>query len=498
MAGGPGGSSGFWSTPSRLAHNAFSAPSQPRAGGSGDVTYSYSHAGLASSVFPLSLSSTSRDRSVSGAMVPPLSLTAGSLPSSMPCSSGLEWNSSSARSEPHYSSLPAIDGGQAGLSTPRREPYRPWAQADPAYEPVSPPNNEVSVVDSGAPVGADSEPLDPDSLPSLLRFLGGVDPNLVSARPIRSGVLSEPESLARAGKLVEEDLVASQSPLLADILAITSSEISGKEATEDGAEFRSPGPRPLKQGQFLPSSKKLRAYSKPSPPLAPGALPLSVLKLSDSDRAILPSHEGKSNVNISATLPDKVLADWEETMRTGMENASLAERLTTVLYRDCRGVYVQTLSSQQREALLLASSSCLRATLTCLARSHANVVLARRDAVLAKAKSRLPSAEKDTLRALPLDGSALFGKGVTDSPFLQPPSETCLAMREVAKALAPKKQAGGQNPNHQRGQKRRFHTNPNEKSPSKKKKVFGKSASQGKKPSASATKPKSKSGPHPQ
>ena len=172
VAGGPGGSSGFWSTPSGLAHNAFSAPSQPRAGGSGDVAYSYNHAGPASSAFPLSLSSTSRDRSVSGAMVPPLSLTVGSLPSSMPCSSGLEWNSSSARSEPLYSSLPAIDGGQAGLSTPRREPCRPWVQPT---QPISPPHNEDSVVDSGAPVGADSEPLDPDSLPSLLRFLGGVD-----------------------------------------------------------------------------------------------------------------------------------------------------------------------------------------------------------------------------------------------------------------------------------------------------------------------------------
>ena len=476
-----GGLYGQSRLPSSLAQDT-ALPPQPAAGGSGrSAEFSSAHPGLA----------------FSASLMPPQTMAGGSsgiadqaytrsdlapLPTqSRTGGSGLVAN--------HMATLPSLAKGLT--------PFRPWSPST-AYEPISPPTNVEAETVPCTPSGSEAETLDSDSLPALLRFMGSIDSSLVSSRPLHSDILSEAEFLARTGRTVEEDVVSAQSPLLAQILSKIASEIKGKEASEEGSDFRSPGPKPLRQGQFLPASKKLRAFSKPSPPMAPGALPLNPLRLSESDKSILPSHEGKSNVNLSSTLSDKTLSDWEETIRLGLENSSMAERLATFLFKDGRGEYNQALSTQQRETLLLAQSSFLRASLTCMARSYYNVVLARRDAVLAKAKARLPLQEKETFRVLPLDSCALFGKGVTDSPFLQPPSETSLALREVTKALAPKRQTGGQS-SDQKGTKRKFNPSAKDKSPKKKFRSFTKpsTSTQGKKPSSSS-KPSHKSKAHPQ
>ena len=440
---------GFIHHPAGLAHP--DLPPQSHSGGSGGaVAASNPHPDLAIREQSRPYGSASLPSPLSGA-------TAGSV----------LWN-------------PGLSGSVAPTPKPGcSQPFRPWS------EPLPAPGNVDKEAD-----------LDPSSLPSLLQFLRNLDSSLVSGRPPQSDILSEPEALARQGKQVDETLLASQSPLLASILLKSAEEIKGKEAPEEGPDFRGPGPKPLRQGQFLPSGRRLRAFSKPNPPLAPGALPACSLKLTDSDRAILPSYEGKSNVALSASLSDKTLSDWEELLRLGLENASLAERLSTVLY-------TQSLSVQHREALLLALSTTLRASLNCQARSYLNVILARRDAVLAKAKARVSTKDREFLRVLPLDssGASLFGKGLSEADFLQPLSESAQALRALAQA-AQSKGKQGQSP--QRGTKRNSSPSPNTgvargQSPQKKRVPFRKRHPfpKGDNPKASS-KPASKSGAHPQ
>ena len=269
----------------------------------------------------------------------------------------------------------------------------------------------------------------------------------------------------------ESELLASQSPLLGTLFQAVGLEVSGHKTSADKDQsFSAPLSKPLRPGQFLPPSKNLRPF-KASSLLGPGPLPSGPLSLTEGDKVILPTHEGKSNAALSTTLSDKALSDWEELLRLALESSSLSDTLTNTLYKDAKGKLTSPVSPEQREALLLASSSAIRSTMDCLTRAYHNVILARRDGVLAKAKSRLPSSDKELLRALPLDPPALFGQEVAKTPALQPPSEATLAVREMAKALTPKKPAPRSGPSgHQQSggsNKRRFGPSPKGKSPQK-------------------------------
>ena len=388
--------------------------------------------------------------------------------------------------------------------------FRPWY---PVTEPVSPPVTALEKEresDTPPRLVPSRKVVEADSLPSILTLLESVDPLLVTRRAAESGILSEAETLSRAGCQIEGELVATQSPLLTSLFQAIGQEIKGQEhVPEDSGSAPKLCSRPLRYGHFLPPNKKLRPFPKPTPPFSAGALPSSTLKLSESDKSlILPSHEGRSNVSLTASLSDKSLSEWEELLRYALESASLAERFSTTLFKEEKGALPDktSFSPEEKEALLLASCSSMRATLHGLARAYHNVILARRDAVLAKAKSRISAAEKDTLRALPLDAVSLFGSGVAQTPSLQPPSESSKALMEVARALsqrkAPQQQASGQRqtqPNTPNKQKRKFDSPSRAKGQAKKQRFGLGARAQGKKPSAPPSKASApKSGPHPQ
>ena len=364
--------------------------------------------------------------------------------------------------------LPAVGGSlsPAVASAPRgapttasrpTTPFRPWdGQAN--YEPISPPC---------PPLEAERE-ISGKSLPSILRYLQSVDGKLVAHRPHRTHIQSEAESMAQEHQLPESELLAAQSPLLGDLFQAVGLEVSGHKASVDkDSAFRGPPSKPLRSGQFLPP-KNLRPF-KASPLLGPGPLPSGPLGLAEGDKVILASHEGKSNAALTCTLSDKALSEWEEFLRLALESSSLSDTLTNVLYKDARGRLVSPVSPEQREALLLATSTAIRSTMDCLVRAYFNIILARRDGVLAKAKSRLPAADKEALRSLPLDPPSLFGQEVAKTPSLQPPSEATLAVREMAKALTPKKPTPGTSSSAQQqaSNKRRFGSSPKGKTPQK-------------------------------
>ena len=120
-----------------------------------------------------------------------------------------------------------------------------------------------------------------------------------------------------------------------------------------------------------------------------------------------------------------------------LECTSLLERFIDVLFKDTKDALPDgnALSEDQKSALLLASAKCVKANMHLISRSYFNTILARRDALLAKAKSRVPSAEKDSLRALPLDPAGLLGPKALLSPSLRPLSESNTVLMELAKAL---------------------------------------------------------------
>ena len=340
------------------------------------------------------------------------------------------------------------------------------------------------------------------SLPSILRWLQGVDGKLVTQRPQRSFIQSEAESMAQELQAPEGELLAAQSPLLGDLFQAVGLEVGGQKAMVDkDPTFRAPPPKLLWPGQYLPPSKNLRPF-KAAPLLGPGPLPSGPLSLTEGDKVILASHDGKSNASLSCTLSDKTLSEWEETLRLALESSSFSDTITNVLFKDAKGPLGSPVSLEEREALLLASSAAIRSTMDCLMRSYYNVVLARRDGALSKAKSLLPATDKENLRTLPLEPPSLFGSEVSKTPALQPPSEATLAVREMAKALTPRKPTpgGSSGQGHQQGgaPKRRFGSSPKGKSPQKSPRFAPyKKGSQGQKNQKPASKAPVK-GKHPQ
>ena len=334
--------------------------------------------------------------------------------------------------------LGVFSDGPAASVRPSLEPH-----PVPSARPCSSPAPDRSVTGSPFDGSVHSEAAgDSDSLPAILATLEGLDPALVVSRTRQAGILTEAEALSRATRPADRDRLMAESPLLSSFFKAIGREIKGFESSDgdlpSSTEPLSLGPKPLRSGQFLSVTKKrLRPFPKPSPPMAFSSLPDSSLKITDTERNLLPSHEGKSSPALVATLPDRVLSEWEELHRLALESSSMAERFIDTLYKDTRDALPNeaSLTQDQASALLLASSSCVKATLHALSRAYMNTILARRDALLSKARARIPSAEKDALRSLPLDPAGLLGPKALLSPALRPPSESNAALLEVAKAL---------------------------------------------------------------
>ena len=320
----------------------------------------------------------------------------------------------------------------------------PSVSLPPPQEGVIESIGEVSDSPSQAdPVSSESDvpvPSLPGSekatLPALLSALEALSPSLVASVDHQPKLLTGPEAHAQSQKPVRE-LRVPESPLLASILEETEREIQGlKDSdTKDGLAL---GEKHLRTGSFLPSARsRFKSFDRPSHPVSLSALPPRALSVQEVERQILPDFEGKSSPSFSATIPDGALADWEESLRLSLEHSSMLERFIDTLYMGVTDTLPNNaeLSEETAKALLVASSSCAKAVLRFGVRSYLNVVLARRDALLAKAKSRLPSAEKEALRALPLDQAGLLGPKALQSASLRPPSESSAALLKVAEAL---------------------------------------------------------------
>ena len=367
---------------------------------------------------------------------------------------GLDGSSGSVRDNPGVpplsSSFSAGVGDNSGLpanSFSAEDPIlgnRAVSSPFPNSPAVHSPDSPVAPSEVGSQAGSQAGPQSgPDliSLPSLLASLETVDPSLVTERASQAPILTDAETLARASRPTTRELVATESPILASFLSSGVQEIRGFDGSIPSSEGQDPlslGPNPLRTGKFLGLNKgKMRPFLKPSPPIACSSLPARSLYMLEAEKAVLPSFEGKSSPSLAALIPDRVLADWEESHRLALENSSLLERFIDLLYKDSIGALPNesSLSEDQRSALLLASAKCIKSNMHLDSRSYLNTVLARRDALLAKAKSRMTASEKDNLRALPLDSTGILGPKAMLSPSLRPPSESTAALLEVAKAF---------------------------------------------------------------
>ena len=359
--------------------------------------------------------------------------------------------------------------------------------------PVSPTYDEDDTRSCASATSTATSDL--SSLPALLASLESVDPSLVAVKEQHSGILTDAEALSRATRPVARELLVSESPLLASFLSAASTEVRGFEASTSLVQDPMVlGPKPLRSGQYLKLNKvKAKPFSKPSPPLAYSALPPRVLNIQETERAILSSHDGKSSPSLSATIPDGVLADWEESHRLSLECSSLLERFIDVLFKDTKGALPEgaSLTDEQRSALLLASAKCVKANMQVQSRSFVNTILARRDALLSKAMSRVPASEKDILRALPLDPSGLLGPKALLSPSLRPLSESNAVLMELAKALKGRNQPSNKQHKPSPAKKRSFAESAKEKAggnKTAKKPRFSGKAKQGANPKPSPAK----------
>ena len=309
---------------------------------------------------------------------------------------------------------------------------------EPEVSPQVDPDLPETHIDSANPQAGSS---DQSSLPALLAALESLCPELVAVLEQQPKLLTGPEAHAQAQKATRE-LRVPESPLIASILEETEREIRGlkgevsKDETNKDSLVLSE--KHLRSGTFLPSSRsRFKAFDKPAHPVALSALPARSLTVQEPERKVLPEFEGKSTPSFSATIPDGALADWEETLRLSLEHSSMLERFIDILYEGVTNTLPNKaeLSEELAKALLVSSSSCAKAVLRFSVRAYLNVVLARRDALLAKSKSRVPSAEKEFLRTLQLDTAGLLGPKALLAPSLQPPTGESVALLKVAEAL---------------------------------------------------------------
>ena len=169
-------------------------------------------------------------------------------------------------------------------------------------------------------------------------------------------------------------------------------------------------PRAYHSGKFL----KLR--QPPFPRTAAfrhDAIPEDALALTPED-LLLSKARGQGQRTVS--LPDKTLRDWEDFARRGLESLSIMDSffgatLKSIFSKNEKGAVEVKQDIDPKEVNLLQSqvSENLKFSAHVMATLHTNVVMARRDAVLAD--SDLNSDRKTSLRVLP-PGKSLFDERV--------------------------------------------------------------------------------------
>ena len=303
-------------------------------------------------------------------------------------------------------------------------------------------NRPVSVPpisqDSSAQVS--SEAPHPRSIAGALSILKAVRPELIAER--EASVLCKAGSEFLLGQAEPNPtlLVAKQSPFISSLIASLSRELRGESgglvlprSSAAPPSFslvhndRGPlpdlppiGPKALKTNSFFLRSKSSYLLDKSSLPLLDHtSLPQHPLILSDVCRSVLSRSAAANNGSQPFTLAvsDKRAQDWEELARRGLESASFADSVLNVVSANsiqvgAKGSLSRPLSDVDHQTLVWSLGRSIESMADCLGRLYFNIILARRDAYLAKASARIPPNCLPRIRALPLDQVAIFGPQV--------------------------------------------------------------------------------------
>ena len=184
-------------------------------------------------------------------------------------------------------------------------------------------------------------------------------------------------------------------------------EVRGRaEAPIPGSavNFRNPLPSGqfLKPGTFNRSLKGLLKHEK---------IPASRHSVSDDDLLLIPENMRKG-ATTSVKVSDRFLSDQEELSRRVLASNSLLDSFMGGLIATLKDPLKDGFSLREDvDASAVASfmhsmNEALKASSSAVTKLHVNLVLARRDGLLAS--SMASSASKDNLRAVPLDAQGSF------------------------------------------------------------------------------------------
>ena len=260
------------------------------------------------------------------------------------------------------------------------------------------------------------------SFKEAIRHLSNIDPSLVESSRVVEQQLSAGERLLSGAAPQGPETLPILSPLISSTMESFAASLRGGQAAP--ADDASPAPElhgSMGVGKFFPPDRKA-LFTHRGPLLLRGSLPPGPLPLSASDRLLLP--EPRSQASRAASLPDRVLAEWEESARLGLEAASLADTFMGGLVaalqdpspaEEGQGTGFVLRSEPDPEAVrsfLWVVSRSLRAMTAGLSRAYFNAVLARRDAILLRSPVLPSEGTKAALRALPVAPGSLFGPQV--------------------------------------------------------------------------------------
>ena len=309
------------------------------------------------------------------------------------------------------------------LRAPLQAPAAPVTHAQQALSPalrlVPPrvvPSDAASVSEQ-----EQTERLDLDHDPQHLSFrqsvgrLLGVCPSFAcTAEPSEDQGLSAVELALGVRPQASPQACLSESSLVSRALLKAQEAVRGPgpcQGWSPGSVPYFPGALPC--GRFL---KPERSRTASRSHLAHDLLPKGPLAPSQEDLLLLPE-KGRAS-SLSLLVNNKSLADWEELARRNLESASIIDSFLAGLVESIRDPSQEVFSLRDEiceetvSAFISAVAQGLRDLTSSSARLYTNVVLARRDALLSQSSIPGSSAQKASLRALPIKEGTLL------EPFL--------------------------------------------------------------------------------
>ena len=288
---------------------------------------------------------------------------------------------------------------------------RPYLQSH-----LGSPNDEVedmsTYADSmaGDSTQVSEEELEEDNTSKILKksfadkvsFLHTVSPRLVSTVCKDTDIQTEADKIFDRSSSDEPALVLLESGAVkgelkkAQALAMDTSSTKVQECTLGRREVPD-FPRALPCGRFL----KIRQPPFPKKSIQLDSIPEASLSVSAEDLLLSKKEKGQRNVVVS----DRGMVLWEEAARRGLESVSVIDSffggtLNSIFKKGENGVEVrQDLDPKEVQILSDQVSDNIRFIAHTMATLHTNIVMARRDAVLAD--SSIPTEKRASLRVLP-------------------------------------------------------------------------------------------------